>query len=145
MIALLQRVRTARVTVDKKTVADIGEGLLVYVAVQHDDDEQSLARMGEKVLAYRIFDDGTGRMNQSVTDVQGEVLLVPQFTLAADTRKGLRPSFSKAAEPARAAELFDRFSDNLQANCDKVQTGIFGACMQVHSVNDGPVTFWLEV
>ena len=145
MIALLQRVKTARVTVDEKTVADIGPGLLVYVAVQHEDDEQSLVHMCEKLLAYRMFDDGTGRMNQSVADVGGEVLLVPQFTLAADTRKGLRPSFSKAAEPARAAALFDRFSDNLKANCAKVQTGIFGACMQVHSVNDGPVTFWLEV
>ena len=145
MIALLQRVKTARVTVDEKTVADIGAGLLVYAAVQHEDDESTLFRMGEKLLAYRVFDDGTGRMNQSVMDVQGEVLLVPQFTLAADTRKGLRPSFSKAAAPARAAELFDRFSDNLRVNCAKVQTGIFGACMQVHSVNDGPVTFWLEV
>ena len=135
MIALLQRVKTASVSVDKKTVADIGAGLLVYVAV----------RMGEKLLAYRMFDDGSGRMNQNVVQAKGEVLLVPQFTLAADTRKGLRPSFSKAAEPARAAELFDRISDHLRANCAKVQTGIFGACMQVHSVNDGPVTFWLEV
>ena len=125
MIALLQRVKTASVTVDKKTVADIGAGLLVYAAVQREDDEHSLARMGEKVLAYRMFGDGTGRMNQSVMNVQGEVLLVPQFTLA--------------------AELFDRFSGHLRANCAKVQTGIFGACMQVHSVNDGPVTFWLEV
>lgn len=145
MIALLQRVRTARVTVDANTVADINAGLLVYVAIQHEDDEPTLARMGEKLLAYRLFDDGTGRMNRSVMDVDGEVLLVPQFTLSADTRKGLRPSFSRAGEPARAAKLFDRFSDNLKANCAKVQTGIFGACMQVHSVNDGPVTFWLEV
>ncbi len=145
MIALLQRVKTARVTVDKKTVAEIGEGLLVYVAVQQNDDEPTLARMGERLLAYRMFDDGTGRMNRSVMEVGGEVLLVPQFTLAADTRKGLRPSFSRAAEPARAGGLFDRFSDNLRANCAKVQTGTFGACMQVHSVNDGPVTFWLEV
>ncbi len=145
MIALLQRVKTARVTVDEKTVADIGPGLLVYVAVQQDDDGQTLVRMGERVLAYRLFDDGTGRMNRSVMDVKGEVLLVPQFTLAADTHKGLRPSFSRAAEPARAAGLFDRFSDHLRANCAKVQTGRFGACMQVHSVNDGPVTFWLEV
>lgn len=145
MIALLQRVKTARVSIDEKTMAAIGPGLLVYVALQQDDDEPTLVRMGGRLLAYRMFDDGTGRMNQSVMDVQGEVLLVPQFTLAADTRKGLRPSFSKAAEPARAAGLFDRFSDNLKANCAKVQTGIFGACMQVHSVNDGPVTFWLEV
>ena len=126
-------------------MASIGAGLLVYAALQQDDDAQTLSRMAEKVLAYRLFDDGTGRMNQSVMDVRGEMLLVPQFTLAADTRKGLRASFSKAAEPSRAAELFDRFSDNLKINCAKVQTGIFGTCMQVHSVNDGPVTFWLEV
>lgn len=145
MIALLQRVQSASVVVDGNTVADIRLGLLVYAALQQDDNAQTLSRMAEKVLAYRMFDDGTGRMNQSVMDVQGEVLLVPQFTLAADTRKGLRPSFSKAAEPKHAAALFDRFSDNLKRNCAKVQTGIFGACMQVHSVNDGPVTFWLEV
>ena len=101
-------------------MASIGAGLLVYAAVQQDDDARTLSRMAEKVLAYRLFDDGTGRMNQSVLDVQGELLLVPQFTLAADTRKGLRASFSKAAEPSRAAELFDRFSDNLKINCAKV-------------------------
>lgn len=145
MIALLQRVQSASVVVEENTVASIGSGLLVYAAVQQDDDAQTLSRMADKVLAYRLFDDGNGRMNQSVLEVQGEVLLVPQFTLAADTRKGLRASFSNAAEPARAAGLFDRFADNLKINCAKVQTGIFGACMQVHSVNDGPVTFWLEV
>ncbi|MXY14805.1 MAG: D-tyrosyl-tRNA(Tyr) deacylase [Proteobacteria bacterium] len=145
MIALLQRVQSASVVVEENTVASIGFGLLVYAAVQQDDDEHTLSRMADKVLAYRLFDDGSGRMNQSVVDVQGEVLLVPQFTLAADTRKGLRASFSNAAEPSRAAGLFDRFADNLKINCAKVQTGIFGACMQVHSVNDGPVTFWLEV
>ena len=145
MIALLQRVASAKVTVDDKTVADIGAGLLVYVALQQGDDTSTTKRMGERILAYRLFDDGTGRMNKSVLDVQGEVLLVSQFTLAADTRKGLRASFSKAAEPERARALFDRFSDTLKTNYAKVQTGVFGACMQVHSVNDGPVTFWLEV
>lgn len=145
MIALLQRVRKASVTVGGDAVADIGAGLLVYAALQQNDNEQTLSRMAEKTLAYCLFDDGTGRMNQSVLDVQGEVLLVPQFTLAADTRKGLRASFSNAAAPSRAAGLFDRFSDNLRINCARVQTGIFGARMQVHSVNDGPVTFWLEV
>ena len=145
MIALLQRVQSASVVVEENTVASIGPGLLVYAALQQDDDEQTLSRMAEKVLAYRMFDDGTGRMNQSVMDVAGEVLLVPQFTLAADTRKGLRASFSNAAEPSLAAGLFGRFSDSLRKNCAKVQTGIFGACMQVHSINDGPVTFWLEV
>ena len=145
MIALLQRVTSAKVMVDDKAVADIGAGLLVYAALQQGDDASTTKRMGERILAYRLFDDGTGRMNKSVVEVQGEVLLVSQFTLAADTRKGLRASFSKAAEPARAAELFDQFSDTLKTNYAKVQIGVFGACMQVHSVNDGPVTFWLEV
>ncbi|MCY4421050.1 MAG: D-aminoacyl-tRNA deacylase [Gammaproteobacteria bacterium] len=145
MIALLQRVASAKVTVDDKTVADIGAGLLVYAALQQGDDASTLMRMGERILAYRLFDDGTGRMNKSVTEVEGEVLLVSQFTLAADTRKGLRASFSKAAAPEHARALFDRFSDTLKTNYAKVQTGVFGACMQVHSVNDGPVTFWLEV
>ena len=145
MIALLQRVRSAKVSVDDKTVADIGSGLLVYVALQQGDDASTTQRMGERILAYRLFDDGTGRMNKSVTEEQGEVLLVSQFTLAADTRKGLRASFSKAAEPEDARTLFDHFSDTLKTNYAKVQTGVFGACMQVHSVNDGPVTFWLEV
>ena len=103
MIALLQRVRRAHVTVEEDTVADIGQGLLVYVAIQLEDDKATLDRMADRVLAYRLFDDGTGRMNKSVLEVEGDVLLVPQFTLAADTRKGLRASFSRAAEPARAA------------------------------------------
>ena len=145
MIALLQRVQSAKITVDDKTVAEIGAGLLVYVALQQGDDASTTKRMGERILAWRLFDDGTGRMNKSVTEVEGEVLLVSQFTLAADTRKGLRASFSKAAAPERARALFDRFSDTLNTNYAKVQTGVFGACMQVHSVNDGPVTFWLEV
>ncbi len=145
MIALLQRVANAKVTVDDKTVADIGPGLLVYVALQHGDDASTTKRMGERILAWRLFDDSTGRMNKSVLDAQGEVLLVSQFTLAAETRKGLRASFSKAAAPDDARALFDQFSDTLKTNYAKVQTGVFGACMQVHSVNDGPVTFWLEV
>ncbi len=145
MIALLQRVRSAKVTVNDKTVAEIGSGLLVYVALQQGDDASTTKRMGERILAYRLFDDGTGRMNKSVVEVQGEVLLVSQFTLAADTRKGLRASFSKAAAPERARALFDHFSDILKTNYVKVQTGVFGACMHVHSVNEGPVTFWLEV
>ena len=145
MIALLQRVCQAHVSVGEDTVADIGPGLLVYVALQLEDSEATLERMSDRVLAYRLFDDATGRMNRSVREVGGDVLLVPQFTLAADTRKGLRASFSKAAEPERARALFDRFADTLQTNYAKVQTGVFGACMQVHSVNDGPVTFWLEI
>ena len=145
MIALLQRVRSAHVTVDERTVAGIGPGLLVYAALQRQDHEAAVARMADRVLAYRLFDDGAGRMNRNVREAQGELLAVPQFTLAADTRRGLRANFSGAAAPDRAAALFARFAATLGTNYAKVQTGVFGACMQVHSVNDGPVTFWLEV
>lgn len=145
MIALLQRVAKAHVTVGAATVAGIGPGLLVYVALQREDHEATVARMADRVLAYRLFDDGAGRMNRNVKAAEGELLLVPQFTLAADTRKGLRANFSRAAKPDRAAALFARFAATLGTNYAKVQTGVFGACMQVHSVNDGPVTFWLEV
>ena len=145
MIALLQRVTDASVTVDDQTVAAIGAGLLVYVALQPQDDEATLVRMGERVLAYRVFADDVDRMNLGVVQAQGEVLLVPQFTLAANTRKGLRANFSQAAPPERAKALFERFADHLKSKYDRVQTGVFGASMQVHSVNDGPVTFWLQL
>ena len=145
MIALLQRVRSASVDVNGECVARIDQGLLVYVALQSDDNEDILARMSERVLAYRMFADDADRMNRSVEHAGGEVLLVPQFTLAADTRKGLRANFSQAAPPARAAVLFDDFADKMKSRYAKVQTGVFGACMQVHSVNDGPVTFWLQL
>ena len=145
MIALLQRVSTASVSVENETVAAIGSGLLVYVALQPQDDEAILVRMGERVLAYRVFADDADRMNLGVEQAKGEVLLVPQFTLAASTRKGLRASFSQAASPERAKVLFERFADQLKSKYGKVKTGVFGAHMQVQSVNDGPVTFRLQL
>ena len=145
MIALLQRVATASVSVENETVAAIGSGLLVYVALQPQDDEAILVRMGERVLAYRVFADDADRMNLGVEQIKGEVLLVPQFTLAASTRKGLRASFSQAASPERAKVLFEQFADHLKSKYGRVKTGVFGAHMQVHSVNDGPVTFWLQL
>ncbi len=145
MIALLQRVASASVNVENETVAAIGSGLLVYVALQPQDDEAILVRMGERVLAYRVFADDADRMNLGVEQAKGEVLLVPQFTLAASTRKGLRASFSQAASPERAKVLFEQFADHLKSKYGRVKTGVFGARMQVHSVNDGPVTFWLQL
>ncbi len=145
MIALLQRVSTASVNVETETVAAIGSGLLVYVALQPQDDEAILVRMGERVLAYRVFADDADRMNLGVEQAKGEVLLVPQFTLAASTRKGLRASFSQAASPERAKVLFEQFADHLKSKYGRVKTGVFGTHMQVHSVNDGPVTFWLQL
>ncbi|MDE0412133.1 MAG: D-aminoacyl-tRNA deacylase [Gammaproteobacteria bacterium] len=145
MIALLQRVTSASVSVENETVAAIGAGLLVYVALQPQDDETILVRMGERVLAYRVFADDADRMNLGVEQAQGEVLLVPQFTLAASTRKGLRASFSQAASPERAKVLFERFADHLKSKYGRVKAGVFGAHMQVQSVNDGPVTFWLQL
>lgn len=145
MIALLQRVTSASVSVEERSVARIGSGLLVYVALQPSDDVDTLSRMSERVLAYRMFADNEGRMNRNVQQVEGDILVVPQFTLAADTRKGLRPNFSQAAPPEHAAVLFDGLADKLKSKYAKVQTGEFGTRMQVHSVNDGPVTFWLQL
>ena len=145
MIALLQRVTSASVSVEEQSIARIDSGLLVYVAIQPADDGDSLSRMSERILAYRMFADDEGRMNRNVVQAEGEILLVPQFTLAADTRKGLRPNFSKAAVPEHAAVLFAGFADKLKSKYAKVQTGEFGARMQVHLVNDGPVTFWLQL
>ena len=132
MIALLQRVASARVDVDGETVGEIGRGLLVLVAVHRDDSERDVARLAERILSYRVFPDDEGRMNRSVADVGGALLLVPQFTLAADTRKGTRASFTRAAAPETGEAYFRQL------------TGQFGANMQVALVNDGPVTFWLE-
>lgn len=145
MIALLQRVSSASVSVEGQSIARIESGLLVYVAIQPADDNGSLSRMSERILAYRMFADGEGRMNRNVVQAEGEILLVPQFTLAADTRKGLRPNFSQAAPAGHATVLFAGLADKLKSKYAKVQTGEFGARMQVHSVNDGPVTFWLQL
>jgi D-tyrosyl-tRNA(Tyr) deacylase len=144
MIALLQRVTSARVSIDGTTVAEVGRGLLVLTAVHRDDKEKDIARLAERILGYRVFPDATGRMNLSLLDCAGELLLVPQFTLAADTKKGTRASFGRAADPAKAADYFCKLVDICRERVKKVETGRFGADMQVSLVNDGPVTFWLE-
>ena len=142
MKVLLQRVRDARVEVDGEVVGRVaGRGLLLLVGVERDDEEAQAARAARKVLGYRVFPDDEGRMNRSVADIRGGILAVPQFTLAADTRKGTRPSFSSAAPPEEGERLFGEFLETLRASGLPVETGVFGADMQVHLVNDGPVTF----
>lgn len=144
MKGLIQRVSAARVEVDGEIVGAIDQGLLALVGVEPQDDEASAQRLLHKLLNYRVFADIEGKMNLSLGDVGGGLLLVSQFTLAADTRKGLRPSFSSAAPPARGAELFEHLVDQARVRHPLVATGRFGANMQVHLVNDGPVTFLLE-
>ena len=144
MIALIQRVTEASVTVDGERIGCIGSGLLALIGVRPADDEQSAQRLLERLLAYRVFADDEGRMNRSLADTAGGLLLVPQFTLAADTRKGNRPGFSTAAAPAQAAGLFDYLCAIARKSHPVVATGRFGANMRVALVNDGPVTFWLQ-
>jgi D-aminoacyl-tRNA deacylase len=144
VIALIQRVLHASVVVDGETVGEIGPGLLALVGVRPEDDEKSAARIVERMLGYRVFSDEAGRMNRSLSDTAGGLLLVPQFTLAADTRKGTRASFTSAAEPVRARELFDHAVACACAAHSQVATGRFGAEMAVSLTNHGPVTFWLE-
>ncbi len=145
MIALLQRVAQARVEVDGASVGSIGPGLMVLVCAERGDSESEADRLLERVLGYRVFGDAAGKMNLSLRDVQGGLLLVPQFTLAADTRKGTRPSFTPAAAPAEGERLFDYFVAQARALHARVETGRFGAHMQVSLTNDGPVTIWLRV
>ncbi len=145
MIALLQRVSGAAVRVGGETVGEIGAGLLVMVGVERGDTEAEAQRLAERVLGYRVFADATGKMNLSVRETDGAVLAVPQFTLAADTNSGTRAGFSTAAPPDEGEKLFDRFVFFLKKEIQAVQTGRFGAHMQVSLVNDGPVTFWLRV
>jgi D-tyrosyl-tRNA(Tyr) deacylase len=144
MIALLQRVTRAEVTVSGKTVGAIGSGLLVFVGVRPTDDEISAKRLLARLRLYRIFPDGEGKMNLSLTQVNGQLLLVPQFTLAADTAKGLRPGFSTAAPPDQGRRLFEHLVQSARDELVSVETGVFGAHMQVSLTNDGPVTIWLE-
>lgn len=145
MIALLQRVSTARVEVAGGTAAAIGRGLLVLLGVEAGDDAATADRLLERVLDYRVFADSGGRMNLSLRNVGGGLLLVPQFTLAADTRKGLRPGFSTAAAPERGRELFEHVVTQARQMHAPVAQGEFGADMQVTLTNDGPVTFWLQL
>jgi D-tyrosyl-tRNA(Tyr) deacylase len=144
LIALIQRVSRANVVVASEVVAEIGRGLLVLVGVARGDTEHEAEKLAERVLRYRVFPDGDGRMNLSVRDVAGAVLLVPQFTLTADTSGGLRPSFSTAAPPGLGAQLFAHFAAQVRASGVSFACGRFGAEMQVSLTNDGPVTFWLE-
>lgn len=144
MIGLLQRVSSAQVSVDGKTVGSIGPGLLVLVGVRPKDDEVSARRLLVRLLQYRIFPDGDGKMNLSLAQTNGQLLLVPQFTLAADTAKGLRPGFSTAAPPEQGRRLFDSLVQSARELRGQVETGVFGAHMQVSLTNDGPVTIWLE-
>ncbi len=143
MIGLLQRVRQGRVSIDGKSVAEIGTGLVVLVGVEKGDEQNRADRLLQRLLGYRVFPDQQGRMNLSLSDVAGGLLLVPQFTLAADTRKGMRPGFSGAAEPKLGKELFSYLSQQAASRHDPVVCGVFGADMQVELINDGPVTFWL--
>jgi D-tyrosyl-tRNA(Tyr) deacylase len=145
VIGLIQRVSAASVTVDGNVVGQIGRGLLVLVGVQRTDGPEEAERLAERLVRYRVFADPNGRMNLSVRDAGGSVLLVPQFTLAADTESGLRPSFSRAAAPDTAKALFERLVAAVQAQGVPHACGQFGAHMEVALVNDGPVTFWLEV
>jgi len=144
MIGLLQRVSSASVSVDDKPIANINRGLLVLVAVHRDDEARDITRLAERILTYRVFPDAEGRMNLSVKDISGGLLLVPQFTLTADTRKGTRASFSRGADPEKATAFFDTLVVTCRLALETVETGRFGADMQVALVNDGPVTFWLE-
>lgn len=145
MIALVQRVSEAEVTVGGESVGAIGAGILALIGVERGDGEPEAERLVERVLGYRIFPDAEGKMNLSLADTGGALLAVPQFTLAADTRKGARPSFSSAAPPAEGERLFGRFVALARARVGAVATGRFGAEMRVRLVNDGPVTFWLQV
>jgi D-tyrosyl-tRNA(Tyr) deacylase len=144
VIGLLQRVMEASVDIDAQRVATIGAGLLVLVGVRPTDDEASALRLVDRLLQYRVFADENGKMNLSLGQTQGDLLLVPQFTLAADTQKGLRPGFSTAAPPGQGRQLFDTLVQAARARHGRVETGVFGAHMRVTLTNDGPVTFWLE-
>jgi len=144
MIGLLQRVSEAAVRVKGRELARIGPGLLVLVGVRREDDGRDAARLAERLLGYRVFPDAEGRMNRSLADTGGGLLLVPQFTLAANTRKGTRASFTGAAAPQEGRRLFDELVARTRALHGDVVTGQFGADMRVSLVNEGPVTFWLE-
>jgi D-tyrosyl-tRNA(Tyr) deacylase len=144
MIGLIQRAKAGRVVIDRESVAEIETGLVVLVGVERDDDQSRADRLLQRLLGYRVFPDEQGRMNLSLNDIAGGLLLVPQFTLAADTRKGMRPGFSSAADPKLGKALFSYLSEQATLQHDLVACGVFGADMQVELINDGPVTFWLS-
>lgn len=145
MIGLLQRVSRASVEINNKTIASIQAGLLVFIGIEKGDSEKQADRLLERLLGYRVFPDNEGKMNRSLTDTDGGLLLVPQFTLPADTRKGTRPGFSTAAPPEKGKQLFEYLLRTAGQRYPHVQAGEFGADMKVPLINDGPVTFWLQV
>ena len=145
MLGLIQRVKQASVTVNEVITGEIQQGILLLLGIQKNDTEETAKKLIEKILAYRIFSDENNKMNCSVQQIDGGILVVSQFTLAADTKKGLRPSFSSAAPPAQAEALYDYFVTQMRSKHPQVATGIFGADMQVSLINDGPVTFMLEM
>lgn len=145
MIALLQRTNRAHIVVEGRTVGSINRGIVAFIGVERGDTQRQADRLLERIVGYRLFADAQGRMNLSLHDLQAELLLVPQFTLAADTRRGSRASFTTAAEPETGKMLFEYLVAQAEKQQVKVQTGVFGADMQVHLVNEGPVTFWLQV
>lgn len=145
MLGLLQRVTQASVTVNGEITGEIQQGILVLLGIQKNDTEETANKLIDKILAYRMFSDENKKMNCSVQQIEGGILVVSQFTLAADTKKGLRPSFSSAAPPALAEKLYDYFVMQLRSKHTQIATGIFGADMQVSLTNDGPVTFMLEM
>lgn len=145
MKALIQRVTQASVSVEGDIIGSIGPGLLVLLGVEQQDDDSSVEKMADRLLAYRVFSDAEGKMNLSVRDITGSLLIVSQFTLAADTRKGLRPGFSRAAKPEDARRLYESLVNTIKQRDIAVATGQFAADMQVSLVNDGPVTFLLEI
>lgn len=144
MIGLLQRVKNASVTVNDQVIGAVEKGLLILVCAEKGDSEEQCEKLAKKVLAYRIFEDENGKMNKSVSDIGGEILIVSQFTLAADTAKGLRPSFTPAADPETGKRLYEHFIEKVGESGLKTQTGQFGENMQVALINDGPVTIWLK-
>ena len=144
MIGLLQRVKSASVTVNDQVIGSAGHGLLVLVCAEKGDTEEQCEKLAKKMLAYRIFEDDNGKMNKSVTDIGGDILIVSQFTLAADTAKGLRPSFTPAADPETGKKLYEHFVKKVAESGLRTETGEFGAYMQVALINDGPVTIWLK-
>ena len=144
MIGLLQRVQSASVTVDGQVIGSAGKGLVVLVCAEKGDTVEQCEKLAKKVLAYRIFEDENGKMNKSLSDIHGDILVVSQFTLAADTAKGLRPSFTPAADPETGKKLYEYFVEKVRESGLRTETGEFGAYMQVALVNDGPVTIWLK-
>ena len=145
MKALLQRVSEASVSVDNKIIGEISHGILVLLAIEPEDNEAKAKRLAERVAGYRIFEDKQGKMNLNVKQVDGDILVVSQFTLAADTTRGMRPSFTRAAEPEFSDQLYQYFCQQLRKQGFKVPTGKFGADMQVRLLNNGPVTFMLTI